>query len=363
MTEPRGGARTDEPDAVAIDAIPEPVLGYDLVDGTPKISVTNDAFDAAFDAASNGTSVHEWLVRNGAVDEATVGDACTALADGNAIDVEIGVRSADDADPQRRPVRLRSVGRSNRGNSDDGTDGGDAVDWDGYVLVTQPASKSTGNVELDRVASVITHDLRNPLDVAKAHLRAAKETGESDHFDQVEDAHDRMERIIRDALTLARGERALDVTADVEIGAVASDAWAIVDTGTASLDVAENLPRIDADPDRLQRLFENLFRNAVEHGSTGGQDATNSNRTDVVRVRVGSVDGGFFVADDGVGIPPDERERVFEPGYSSTETGSGTGLGLTIVEQIARAHEWCVSIAEGSSGGARFGFRPIADDD
>ena len=78
---------------------------------------------------------------------------------------------------------------------------------------------------------------------------------------------------------------------------------------------------------------------------------------------MGRVEDGFFVADDGVGIPPAERERVFDPGYSTNETGDGTGLGLTIVERIAEAHDWTVSLATGSAGGARFEFRPASTTD
>jgi len=59
---------------------------------------------------------------------------------------------------------------------------------------------------------VISHDLRNPLDVAKARLRAGQETGNEDHFDHVERAHDRMEQIIQDVLTLARGSESIDPT-------------------------------------------------------------------------------------------------------------------------------------------------------
>ncbi len=340
--------RTGESETVAIDAIPEPIVGYEIADGTPRIAATNDAANASFDATAAGTSLSEWLLGNGAVDEAAVADACSALADGDAIDVEIGARPGDD--PDRRPVRLRSVG---------GTGSRDAVD--GYVLAIELAPTRGDGVEHGSVTSVITHDLRNPLDVANAHLRAARETGDEEHFDQVKESHDRMERIIQDALTLARGERALDVSADVPIGDVAADAWATVDTGAASIDVDDDLPTMDADPDRLQRLFENLFRNSIEHGSKG-KDAAGPDRDEAVSVRVGSVDGGFFVADDGSGIPADEHDRVFEAGYSSNETGSGTGLGLTIVERIARAHDWTVSLTEGSHGGARIEFRPTQND-
>ncbi|ELY63130.1 sensor histidine kinase [Natrinema versiforme] len=357
VTDHRDDARAVGSDTVAIDAVPEPVAGYETADGIPRIAATNDAFDATFDAVSSGTSIREWLLRCRAVDEATVADACSRLADGDAIDVEIGIHLATGTDAHRRPVRLRSVDGSSAGDTAAGADGGETVD--GYVFVTELVPASADTVELDRVASVITHDLRNPLDVAKAHLRAAEETGDADHFEQVAAAHDRMERIIRDALALARGEHALEVTDGVAIDAVASDAWATVDTGAASLSVAEDLPRVDADPDRLQRLLENLFRNSVEHGSTSTDSHPRQGVTDPVRVRVERAGGGFAVADDGSGIPADERERVFEPGYSSTEAGDGTGLGLTIVERIARAHDWTVSVSEGSRGGAKFEFRPI----
>ena len=65
-------------------------------------------------------------------------------------------------------------------------------------------------------------------------------------------------------------------------------------------------------------------------------------------------DGGFAVADDGPGIPADDRDRVFESGYT---TGDGTGLGLAIVKTIAEAHGWTVSVTESDAGGARFVVR------
>jgi signal transduction histidine kinase len=178
-----------------------------------------------------------------------------------------------------------------------------------------------------------------------------------------------MERIIRDVLTLARGEAAVDPSSTVDLETVASDAWTTVDTDTASLTVEDDLPTVEADPDRLRRLLENLFRNSVEHGRpapTGTRDAggrvERDDRTEpAVGVRVGATSDGFFVADDGTGIPPEERELVFEPGYSSHD--AGTGLGLTIVERIAAAHGWTVSVTDGDTGGARIDVRFEAGDD
>lgn len=102
---------------------------------------------------------------------------------------------------------------------------------------------------------------------------------------------------------------------------------------------------IDADPSRLQQPPENLFHNAVHHA---GSDAT---------VRVAPLDGqGSYVADDGPGIPADERSTVFDLGYSTA--AGGTGFGLSIVEQIAEAHGWTVGITAGEDGGTRFEIAP-----
>jgi signal transduction histidine kinase len=113
--------------------------------------------------------------------------------------------------------------------------------------------------------------------------------------------------------------------------------------------------RLLADVDRLQQLLENLFRNCVEHGSTGSRpgadDATEDGGT-ALQITVGSLPAGFYVEDDGRGIPAEQRHRVFERGYTSSE--DGTGLGLAIVHQITRAHGWRILATSGTAGGARF---------
>ncbi|MFC7057160.1 sensor histidine kinase [Halovenus salina] len=97
---------------------------------------------------------------------------------------------------------------------------------------------------------------------------------------------------------------------------------------------------ISADRSRLQQLLENLFANAVEHG---GKDVT---------VRVGDLKEGFYVADDGVGIPEGEREDIFEAGYSTAE--EGTGFGLRIAKQIVDAHGWDIRVTDSDDDGAQF---------
>jgi signal transduction histidine kinase len=164
-----------------------------------------------------------------------------------------------------------------------------------------------------------------------------------------------MESLIDDLPTLAReGEEATDLE-DAELADICRECFETVETTDAET-VVEATGTVRADPGRLKQLLENLFRNAVEHGSTSPpsharEDAVEHGPDDVT-ITVGDRPDGFYVENDGPGIPADERERVFESGVTSSE--SDTGFGLAIVEEIAAAHGWDVVATEGSDGGARF---------
>lgn len=199
------------------------------------------------------------------------------------------------------------------------------------------------NERLEEFASIVSHDLRNPLNVAQGRLELARETGELEHFEGVENAHQRMETLIEDLLSLARSGLEIDETEPVNIDEVARGCWEMVENAEARLVVDFNDARtIHADPERLRQLFENLYRNAIEHG---GRDVT---------ITVGKLsDGsGFFVEDDGDGIPEEHRDELFEPGFTTQD--EGTGFGLAIVVEIVNAHDWEIRATEGSTGGARF---------
>jgi PAS domain S-box-containing protein len=200
------------------------------------------------------------------------------------------------------------------------------------------------NERLDEFASVVSHDLRNPLSVLATSLELAEETGEDAHFDRCYRSLDRMEELLDDLLTLARqGEEITDRSA-VDIELAARQCWDTVNSPKTSLDVETSMT-LSADEGRLRQLFENLFRNSVEHGSTNGQSES-------VTITVGELEDGFYVADDGVGIPSSEHDEVFESGYSTS--ANGTGFGLAIVDEIATAHGWDVDVTDSESGGARF---------
>lgn len=204
---------------------------------------------------------------------------------------------------------------------------------------------------LSKFASVVSHDLRNPLDVAMGRAEVVPEIADVDeeterHLDEIFDALKRMEQLIEEVLTLSRQRDELVEVSTVTLADVATDAWGNVETPDATLTVASS-GEFRANRSRLLRLLENLFRNAIAHGGPA------------VTVTVGMLDTrwdtaetGFYVADDGRGVPAEDREQIFEDGYTTSE--SGTGLGLTIVEEIARSHDWTVEVTDSESGGARF---------
>ena len=151
-----------------------------------------------------------------------------------------------------------------------------------------------------------------------------------------------MEAIIVDALTLARQGETIDDTESVSLTDLVGKCRGSIDADMASLEIADELT-FDGDRDRLRHVFENLFRNAIEHG---GSDVT---------VRVGCHDErGIYVEDSGPGIPVEKRDEVFKPGHSSAQ--GGTGFGVAIVKRIVEAHGWELSVTDGTDGGARFEF-------
>jgi len=328
--------------------LPDPALAYTVNDDDARVTATNDAFERQFEQELVGGRVSTIFDRFNSCNTTGDQEPVSHLVRGD----RIGIRL--DGYDNRGPFFARVI------PSDDDT---------GYLVFSdlRECPDEGYSPGVNQVSSVISHDLRNPLDVAKAHLRAAEETGDPEHFESVADAHDRMERIIRDVLTLTRDDAVVQPTEEVEIEAAARDAWESIDTEQVELTVSESLPTVTADPDRLQRLFENLFRNSVEHGvsadeTAGGQttepptkdhpDAQSEQTGKSTTIVVQPFEGGFYIADDGPGIPSAKRDVVFTPGYS-TRSG-GTGLGLAIVDRIVEAHGWDLTLTAADDGGARF---------
>lgn len=195
---------------------------------------------------------------------------------------------------------------------------------------------------LNEFAGIVAHDLRNPLHIAQGYLAELPREGNDNELTSIEQAHARMERLIEQVLELSQRGETVGKTAAIDVGMVAEAAWRDVPTGETELQILATDCVLEADNRRLRSLFENLFRNAIDYGG------------DTTTVTVGRLENGFFVADDGVGIPSKYRERIFEGGFSTDDTG--TGLGLAIVRQIAEAHDWTIAVTESTTGGAQFEF-------
>ncbi|WP_435161215.1 two-component system sensor histidine kinase NtrB [Halorubrum sp. SY-15] len=306
-----------------------------------------------------GTHVHEWAT-DAAVTKATSAREAIATGDEDRGVIEYEFETASG---ETFPVEMRF----------DVVPEHDDLDRVGVVRdITERKRREEAlrerNERLDEFASIVSHDLRNPLNVASGRLELFRASGEESHLEHVERAHDRMEALVDDLLMLARAGDELDETTAVHLADVAESAWQNVVTPGATLEVDGDYAFL-ADETRLEGLFENLIRNAVEHG-TDASDPVNADRdgaattdapSDAARltVRVGALAdrAGFFFADDGDGIPPDERDSVFESGYTTAD--DGTGFGLSIVEAIAAAHGWSVDVTPSRDGGARFAFTGV----
>ena len=210
--------------------------------------------------------------------------------------------------------------------------------------IEREAELTERNDRLDEFASIVSHDLRNPLTVAMGHLEMVRTTCDSDHIDKVDRAHERMEALIADLLEVARTGESVREMEEIDLATSIQTCWQTVETEEARIEIDVERT-VFADRSRFKQLLENLIRNAVEHGGRS------------VRITVGELDDGFFLEDDGPGIPEDEVDDVFEVGYSTTE--GGTGFGLSIVSSVIDAHGWDVRLTDGTDGGARFEIRGI----
>ena len=325
-----------------------------------------------------GTDIYDWVT------EETVEKATRVRNEVAAGDRDVGMVEYEflTADGERFPVEMRF----NRVTGEEGEElNRVGVIRDVRERKRREEALRRKNERLEEFASIVSHDLRNPLNVAQGRLELAREEHDSEHLEAVANAHGRMATLIDDLLTLARDGEGVEETERVPLRELAEVCWEGVETAAASLRI-ETDRTIRADRSRLRQLVENLMRNSVEHGSTGSRaelgdsvehgstgsraepgDSVEHGRSrdgdavehagEDVTVTVGDVEGGFYVADDGRGIPESDRETVFETGYTTSD--DGTGFGLEIVEAVASAHGWDVRVTDAAGGGARFEFTGV----
>ena len=242
------------------------------------------------------------------------------------------------------------------------TDFSKRIEVEGRDEISELAN--TFNEMLDRIESAFqaqkkfiddaSHELRTPITIVRGHI----ETLEDDPEDRertialVLDELSRMSRLVDDLLLLARSERPdlldLDVvdvgplTADVHAKAAALGAreWVLAETGQG---------RVVADRQRITQALIQLSQNAFQHTGEGG----------LVEIGSRSANGyvRFWVRDEGPGIQPADRERIFQRfarGRDGKRNAQGAGIGLAIVDAIAKAHHGKVELDSTPGRGSTF---------
>jgi signal transduction histidine kinase len=229
---------------------------------------------------------------------------------------------------------------------------------------------------MGQLAAEIAHGLGTPLNVIDGRARAlAKRPADPGEVQKnaeiISDQVARITKIIRQVLDFSR--KTGPTLTQVDVVRVAHEALEFVDEMIRKQRVAAEfrtppeLPSIPGDPDEIQQVCLNLVMNALHAMPTGGTLTVTLSR--VTRRKEGlalSPPEPYLlleVADTGTGIPPADRERIFEAFFTTKETGEGTGLGLAVAKGIVKDHDGWIEVDDRPGGGAVFRvFLPISSD-
>ena len=214
------------------------------------------------------------------------------------------------------------------------------------------------NAELEQFAYVASHDLKEPLRMVSSYLQLIERRyGEDldedaeEFFEYAIDGAERMRAMISALLEYSRLGRRGGPPEPVDCNEVVDSVLANLEVAieeTGAEVTAEELPTVVGDPDQLRQLFQNLVGNAIEYAGEAPP-----------AVHVGVERRGnewlFTVEDEGVGIPDDRTDRIFDLFMSDEETG-GTGIGLAICEKIVDRHGGSIWVDSTPGVGSTFSF-------
>jgi signal transduction histidine kinase len=223
------------------------------------------------------------------------------------------------------------------------------------------AEVERSNRALDEFAEAVSHDLKAPLRAIHEYAGLLTAPGTSTPAERAQFAPrigelaSRMRRMIDAALAYARAGRAGERVERVDSGLLLQEVVAfLAPPAEVAIALDRGLPVVETERVPFEQVFRNLLSNAITY-----------RRTEGARIRVHAHDAGdaweFVVEDNGPGIPPGQRERIWQL-FHTTRPGEGTGLGLALVRRIVEAHQGKVSVRSaagegGGLGGAAFHVR------
>ncbi|MDG5759911.1 ATP-binding protein [Natronococcus sp. A-GB1] len=218
------------------------------------------------------------------------------------------------------------------------------------------------NERLEQFASAASHDLQEPLRMISSYLRLLEERYGDELDEDAEefiefavDGADRMQVMVDDLLEYSRVETRGDPFEPVDLDAVLENALTDLGVRIEETDaeiIVEELPRVAGDRSQLRQLFQNLVSNALEYS---GDEPP---RIHVSAERVGDR-WEIAVRDEGIGIDPEDQERIFEV-FDRLHTQAdheGTGIGLALCQRIAERHDGTLEVDSEPGEGATFSVR------
>lgn len=236
-------------------------------------------------------------------------------------------------------------------------------------LVSLQGAVESGHVrrlaDLGQLAGGIAHEIRNPLNAIRLNLHVIQKLSEARHDGKLEDAGvieetvreiERVDGLLKTMLDYARPEQARRELIDVaaELQSVVKFLTPLLDRDQIEmhLDIAPGAIRTKMDRGRFRQVALNLLKNAMEAVGRGGAIVVELQREGEMI--------SFSVSDNGIGLPAESTDRIFEPFFSTKELG--TGLGLTLVKRYVEEAGGAITARAGAPRGAVFAVTlPISE--